>query len=253
VAHATTPFVTTYTWYEQDGWDKIPNPTSLPASNALDAAMKVFDGKLYLAVVYSTAPRLSTYIYDEINNIWVSKSYDYVMPNAGNGVDFEEWEGDFYLSVTHTNINYMSILKWNEDNDSWENQSNFLPVVKVSNASRNTLYNHNGSLFFAMVSLDSINYGRLSIFKREGNVWLSYYSKDIIGQILYGLRFFAFDNQLYLTIGSQFAPFFKMFVLKDNEFTEAWSKEPLEYYSRVGIAKQNGNKGEEIQIYITKR
>jgi hypothetical protein len=258
IAHVTTPFITTYTWTELNGWTKLPTPTTIMTANATDGAMKVYANTLHLSItsIATNQNMVTSYIFDPDEDEWVfvDRNVD-ISTSSGagaSGVDYEEWENDFYLAIGHNLQPYNRILKWNDSIKEWENQPNFLPTVKTANASRVSLYNDSGVLYFTIVSLDSANVGRLNIFKRLNNTWISYYSKDILAQMVYGIRFIKYDNKLWLIVGTQFSPFFKLFLLTENEFNDVWSKQPIEYYDRVGISKENGNANENIEIYISK-
>ena len=81
VAHANSPYVTTYDWIE-GAWVKRPDPASFPAGTGRGVALTP-DG-LIMAVAHSDSPGVATY--DWVNEEWVKRPDLAFLPTSANGV-----------------------------------------------------------------------------------------------------------------------------------------------------------------------
>jgi len=242
IIHTTTPFVTTYTWND-DTWTRLPNPSTLPPSNGLDGAMKVFNGELYLAVAHATSPFVTAYKLSA--GVWVNVPRNMNPPGAGGGVDFEEVDGEFYLAVGSSTAPYHRLYRLISGTFTSESTNN---LMKLANATRVALYTANEDLFFAIHQGISFNRNSLSIFKKNGDLWVSFFCENK-PNTSYGLRFYFFENELYLIAGTLYPPYVSIYKLSDYAGFNAWNKTNIDQKpGAIGIAAESGVKGDLIQI-----
>ena len=105
VAHATTPFVTTY-GVDVDDFNKLANPSALPTATGRGVAFSQ-DGT-YMAVAHQTTPFIT--IYKREGDTFTKLTNPGVLPaGIGNGVAFS---GDgTHMVVAHATTPYITIYK----------------------------------------------------------------------------------------------------------------------------------------------
>lgn len=252
VGHATTPFVTTYTYSTSGVWTRINNPSPLPINVPNDMSFAIIGGVVHLVGISTGADGIFTYRF--VSNAWQATSRE--IANVGTsspGITTGEYGGNTYLFAGVNTGPQGYMYRWNSGTSTWVNDPGFLPRVKGA-INRTMMYTDGADLYAAYsMTADSSGQGRVEVFKRTPNGWVSVYTSNILGEQGYRMRFFKFDGVLYFMVGTQFPPFFRMFRLSEYPFNEVWSKQPLDYYGYVGFAAESGVAGSEIDIFVVKK
>lgn len=252
VGHATTPFLTTYTFSTSGVWTRIANPSPLPINIPNDMSFANIGGVVHLIGIATGTDGIFSYRF--VSNAWQATSRE--IANVGTsspGMTTAEYNGNTYAfaGVNTGPAGYM--YRWNPGTSTWLNDPGFLPRIKGA-INRTMMYADGADLYAAYsMTADSSGQGRVEVFKRTTNGWISVYTTNILGEQGYRMRFFRFDGALHFMVGTQFAPFFRIFRLSETPFKEVWSKQPLDYYGYVGFAGESGVAGSEIDIFVVRK
>ena len=251
IGHISSPFVTTYRYNTSGTWTRIANPPTLPINTANEVAFIVIEGVLHLVGISSGTNGIFSYRY--VSGAWQNTARQIENVGTSNiGVSTIEYQGNYYAFFA-ANIGPQGYMyRWDGTTSTWLNDTGFLPPIK-SGLSRTMMYKDGSDLYVAYsTSSDASGQSRLEVFKREANNWVTIYLGKILSEAALRMRFFKFEGIIHLIVGMQWNPGFRIYRLSENPFEEVWSKQPLDYASYVGIAKDSGNAGDEIDIYVVK-
>jgi sugar lactone lactonase YvrE len=125
VAHAGSPYVTTYDW-DGEAWVKRPNPSVRP-TNVSEGVALTHDGAV-MAVAHQSSPYVTTYDWD--GEAWVKRPDPSVLPpNFGNGVALTP--DGAVMAVVHNTPPYVTTYDW--DGTEWVKRPDPL-VLPTDNA-----------------------------------------------------------------------------------------------------------------------
>ena len=157
VAHATTPFVTTY-GTDVDDFNKLADPSVLPAGIGRSVAFSS-DG-VYMAVAHTTTPFIT--IYKRSGDAFTKLADPSVLPTwSGRGVAFSP-DGT-HMAVAHDSSPYITIYK--REGDIFTKLAD--PSVLPTNTGNGVAFSGDGT--YMAVSHKTTPF--ITIYKREGDTF----------------------------------------------------------------------------------